>query len=77
MKCFNKPLHENELGEIKAVIQKSSPDAATEQGINEKGFILLNKFFAERGRHETVWTILRAFHYTDSLSLKDSFLHPK
>ncbi|KAI5807411.1 mitochondrial Rho GTPase 1 [Peziza echinospora] len=77
MKCFNKPLHENELGEIKAVIQKSSPDSATEQGINEKGFILLNKFFAERGRHETVWTILRAFHYTDSLSLKDSFLHPK
>jgi len=39
--------------------------------------VLLNKLFAERGRHETVWNILRKFHYTDSLSLRDSFLLPK
>jgi len=39
--------------------------------------VLLNKLFAEKGRHETVWNILRKFHYTDSLSLRDSFLLPK
>ncbi|KAF8476826.1 EF hand associated-domain-containing protein [Kalaharituber pfeilii] len=77
MKCFNKPLTDQELEEIKKVIRKASPKAATEHGINEKGFIILNKFFAEKGRHETIWTILRAFHYTDSLSLEDNFLHPK
>jgi Ras family protein T1 len=37
----------------------------------------LNKIFAEKGRHETIWIILRKFHYTDSLSLQDTFLHPK
>jgi Ras family protein T1 len=33
--------------------------------------------FAEKGRHETIWIILRKFNYSDSLSLKDNFLHPK
>jgi len=76
-KCFGKPLSPDDLEEIKALIRKTSPDSATEAGINGKGFILLNKIFAEKGRHATIWSILRTFHYTDSLSLKDSFLHPK
>lgn len=77
MKCFNKSLTDHELEEIKAVIKKANPQSATEAGIAERGFIILNKFFCEKARHETVWTILRAFHYTDNLSLKDSFLYPK
>ncbi|ANB12947.1 ERMES complex Ca(2+)-binding regulatory GTPase GEM1 [Sugiyamaella lignohabitans] len=47
------------------------------KGITCEGFILLNKIFAEKGRHETTWGILRRFHYTDSLSLEDKFLYPK
>ena len=42
-----------------------------------RGFLQLNKFYAEKGRHETIWVILRKYHYTDSLSLEDSFIHPK
>lgn len=76
-KCFDKPLSEEDLLNIKRSIQKWAPESATEQGIDEKGFLLLHKVFAEKGRHETIWTILRKFHYTDSLSLKDNFLHPK
>jgi Ras family protein T1 len=48
-----------------------------DKGIDIDGFIQLNKIFAEKGRHETIWIILRMFQYTDSLSLKDSFLSPK
>ncbi|KAA6413546.1 MAG: mitochondrial Rho GTPase 1 [Lasallia pustulata] len=76
-KCFGKPLGADDLENIKQAIRKQSPDSVTDLGIDERGFILLNKMFAEKGRHETVWIILRTFHYTDSLSLKDSFLHPK
>lgn len=76
-KCFDKTLALEELEEIKNLIGKISQSSATTEGITERGFILLNKVFAEKGRHETVWTILRTFNYTDSLSLKDSFLHPK
>ncbi|KAK6346604.1 ERMES complex Ca(2+)-binding regulatory GTPase gem1 [Orbilia brochopaga] len=76
-RCFNKPLNHIELEEIKHTLHKISPDCVTETGITEKGFILLNRLYAEKGRHETTWAILRTFHYTDSLSLKESFLHPK
>lgn len=76
-KCFEKPLSPEDLENIKISIQKSSPGSNTEAGIDQDGFVLLNKIFAEKGRHETIWIILRQYHYTDSLSLKDSFLHPK
>ncbi|KAF2837653.1 mitochondrial Rho GTPase [Patellaria atrata CBS 101060] len=76
-KCFDKPLSDDDLSNIKTSIQKWAQESASERGIDENGFIHLNKIFAEKGRHETVWIILRKFQYTDSLSLKDSFLHPK
>lgn len=76
-RCFNRVLSDTELDEIKLVLRKASSSGSSEEGITERGFILLNKIFAEKGRHETTWTILRAFHYTDNLSLEDNFLHPK
>lgn len=77
MKCFGKPLGDEDLENIKLAIKKYSPDSVSEKGIDQSGFIILCKIFAEKGRHETVWIILRKFHYTDSLSLRDSFLRPK
>lgn len=75
-KCFGKPLSEADLQNIKRSISKAS-FTSTDQGIDLQGFIHLHKMYAEKGRHETIWIILRKFHYTDSLSLKDSFLNPK
>ncbi|KAL8693076.1 MAG: hypothetical protein Q9218_002040, partial [Villophora microphyllina] len=77
VKCFGKPLSNLDMSNIKASVQKYSADAVADKGITQSGFILLNKLFAEKGRHETVWLILRTFHYTDSLSLQSSFLAPK
>ncbi|KAH0555733.1 ERMES complex Ca(2+)-binding regulatory GTPase gem1 [Trichoglossum hirsutum] len=76
-KCFDKLLPESDLSRNKQAIQKLSAESITEKGIDVRGFILWNKMYAEGGRHEIIWTILRAFHYTDSLSLKDSFVNPK
>ncbi|KAL8834600.1 MAG: hypothetical protein Q9170_003676 [Blastenia crenularia] len=77
IKCFGKPLSDLDLSAIKSSIQKYSPDFVTDKGISQPGFIQLNKLFAEKGRHETVWLILRTFHYTDSLSLHSNFVAPK
>ncbi|KAK5701892.1 ERMES complex Ca(2+)-binding regulatory GTPase gem1 [Elasticomyces elasticus] len=79
MKCFDKPLSDADLASIKRSINPSSSLAADSEkdGIDIDGFLTLNKMFAEKGRHETIWIILRKFQYTDSLSLKDTFLHPK
>lgn len=76
-KCFGKPLAAEDLENIKLSISKTIPRHSTEHGIDMRGFLQLNKFYAEKGRHETIWVILRMYHYTDSLSLEDSFIHPK
>jgi Ras family protein T1 len=76
VRCFDRPLGQDELQDIKRTVQKLVPTSAGENGITADGFLQLNKTFAEKGRHETIWTILRKFHYTDSLSLHESFLHP-
>lgn len=76
-KCFEKPLVDEDLDQIKQTLRKYAPGSVSEHGIDQSGFILLSKIFAEKGRHETIWIILRRFHYTDSLSLRDSFLRPK
>ncbi|KAK4580033.1 ERMES complex Ca(2+)-binding regulatory GTPase gem1 [Recurvomyces mirabilis] len=71
-RCFDKQLSEADLTNIKRSIVSTSED-----GIDVDGFLQLNRMFAEKGRHETIWIILRKFQYSDSLSLKDTFLHPK
>ncbi|KAI1174378.1 mitochondrial Rho GTPase [Nemania sp. FL0916] len=76
-KCFDKPLSPEDLDNIKLSISKSVPGTETEKGVSMNGFLQLNKMYAEKGRHETIWVILRNYHYTDSLSLADSFIHPK
>ncbi|KIW29968.1 mitochondrial Rho GTPase 1 [Cladophialophora immunda] len=77
VKCFDKGLSSEDLQHIKETIDNHIPGAASAKGINSQGFLLLNKLYAEKGRHETIWVILRTFQYTDSLSLQESFLHPK
>ncbi|EHY59925.1 ERMES complex Ca(2+)-binding regulatory GTPase gem1 [Exophiala dermatitidis] len=77
IKCFDKGLSPEDLQHIKEIIRNHNPEAASSRGITSQGFLLLNKLYAEKGRHETIWVILRTFQYTDSLSLQESFLHPR
>ncbi|KAF5017657.1 hypothetical protein F66182_10391 [Fusarium sp. NRRL 66182] len=76
-RCFDKPLTADDLDNIKLSISKSLPTSDFENGIDLRGFLQLNKLYAEKGRHETIWIILRKYHYTDSLSLEDKFIRPK
>ncbi|KAK2744069.1 ERMES complex Ca(2+)-binding regulatory GTPase gem1 [Onygenales sp. PD_40] len=76
-KCFGKPLRDEDLVHIKETIRRANPDAVTPSGISVQGFLHLNKLYAEKGRHETIWIILRTFRYTDNLSLQEDFLHPR
>ncbi|CCH58235.1 hypothetical protein TBLA_0A04400 [Henningerozyma blattae CBS 6284] len=46
------------------------------KGMTRDGFLALNKQYAEQGRHETTWAILRAFNYTNSLSIDNKILSP-
>lgn len=76
-KCFDRSLDINDIADIRQNLNSVSEGSFGEKGLTSEGFIILNRIFAERGRHETIWGILRTFHYTDSLSLNDKFLYPK
>lgn len=76
-KVFERSLSHDDLLNIKRSVHSLSNESAALDGIDKHGFVELNKIFVEKGRHETLWMILRKFNYTDSLSLKDTFLHPK
>lgn len=87
-KCFGKSIDINELEYIKQTLLNISHRNDSqlpimgelfvpEKGITKDGFLMLNKIYVEKGRHETTWAILRAFRYTDSLCLDDAILFPK
>lgn len=77
-KCFGSQAVELDyLAIVDEVNKVILPEENDPRYISESGFIILNKIYAEKGRHETIWAILRAFHYTNSLSLNDKFLFPK
>lgn len=85
-KCFARSIDINELNFIKkTLVDISLPSQEyagyvlyeLAKGITKDGFLVLNKIYAEKGRHETTWGILRAFQYTDSLSIMDRALYPK
>ena len=83
MRCFGTPASEEQFEKaLRTVDTIILPETGTAgpraaRGISENAFIILNKLYAERGRHETIWGIFRAFHYTNSLSLNDRFLCPQ
>ncbi|KAK0565116.1 ERMES complex Ca(2+)-binding regulatory GTPase gem1 [Tilletia horrida] len=46
-------------------------------GLTMAGFLYLHTIFIQRGRLETVWTVLRSFGYAcPSLLLEDGYVHP-
>lgn len=57
IKCFGKGLGEGDLDNIKLAIGKYSSEDVTENGITQEGFLMLNRIFIEKGRHETVWYV--------------------
>jgi len=75
-RCFNMDLEPGTLDSLKTVVQKNSPEGIQQDGLTSKGFLTLNSLFIQRGRHETTWTILRRFGYSDDLSLEPGLLVP-
>lgn len=85
-KCFGKSIDINELQFIKTMLMNISGPSQEYanyslcipgKGITKDGFLVLNKIYAEKGRHETTWGVIRAFHYTDTLTINEKVLYPK
>ena len=77
LRSFGKGLAEEELENIKQAVSKISASSVASKGITREGFVHLNHLFALKGRHETIWLVLRTYHYTNSLSLSPAYFSPK
>ncbi|XP_052129574.1 mitochondrial Rho GTPase isoform X4 [Frankliniella occidentalis] len=75
-RCFNAPLQPQVLEDVKAVLSKNIGDGVHNNCITLKGFLFLHCLFIQRGRNETVWTVLRKFGYNDSLRVTKDYLVP-
>ncbi|XP_047389228.1 mitochondrial Rho GTPase 2 isoform X3 [Sciurus carolinensis] len=75
--CFGHPLAPQALEDVKRVVCKNVVGGVRDDRLTLDGFLFLNTLFIQRGRHETTWTILRRFGYSDSLELTADYLCPK
>uniref|UniRef100_A0A8C8W2Z9 Mitochondrial Rho GTPase n=1 Tax=Peromyscus maniculatus bairdii TaxID=230844 RepID=A0A8C8W2Z9_PERMB len=74
--CFGHPLAPQALDDVKRVVYKNVAGGVQDNRLTLEGFLFLNTLFIQRGRHETTWTILRRFGYSDSLELTSDYLCP-
>eukprot|EP00891_Asterochloris_glomerata_P000342 jgi/Astpho2/342/e_gw1.00010.22.1_t len=69
MRCFNAPLQPEELRRVKQVVSEKLAGGVSNDGLTLQGFLFLHALFIERGRLETVWTVLREYGYSNKLLL--------
>ncbi|XP_054311289.2 mitochondrial Rho GTPase 2 isoform X10 [Pongo pygmaeus] len=74
--CFGHPLAPQALEDVKTVVCRNVAGGVWEDRLTLDGFLFLNTLFIQRGRHETTWTILRCFGYSDALELTADYLFP-
>lgn len=77
LRCFNSPLENEALEDVKNIVKRNVPDGIFDDGLTLSGFLFLHMLFIQRGRHETTWTVLRRFGYNDTVQLDESYLRPE
>eukprot|EP01126_Amoeba_proteus_P036385 TRINITY_DN3703_c0_g1_i6.p1 TRINITY_DN3703_c0_g1~~TRINITY_DN3703_c0_g1_i6.p1 ORF type:complete len:712 (-),score=141.07 TRINITY_DN3703_c0_g1_i6:16-2151(-) len=74
--CFSEELEESYVLEIMETIKRFNPKGVSSKGLNETGFLSLFHLIMQRGRTETIWTLLRYYGYDNSLKISTNFLNP-
>ncbi|XP_062156578.1 mitochondrial Rho GTPase 1-like isoform X2 [Alnus glutinosa] len=74
VKCMNAPLQPSEIVGVKRVVAEKLPEGVNERGLTLTGFLFLHALFIEKGRAETMWTVLREFGYTNDIKLAEDLI---
>uniref|UniRef100_UPI00358FA278 mitochondrial Rho GTPase 1-A-like isoform X3 n=1 Tax=Myxine glutinosa TaxID=7769 RepID=UPI00358FA278 len=72
--CFNTPLLPKTVREVKKIVKQNTTSGISKKGFTLQGFIYLHTSIVQRGRHETMWTVLRTFGYDDDLELNEALV---
>jgi Ras family protein T1 len=71
---MNAPLQPSEIVGVKRVVAEKLPEGVNERGLTLTGFLFLHALFIEKGRAETMWTVLREFGYTNDIKLAEDLI---
>ncbi|CAG0914289.1 unnamed protein product [Notodromas monacha] len=74
--CFNAPVSPSALEEVKETVKRQLPDGVHKNCLTLDGFLFLNCLFILRGKHQTIWTVLKKFGYNLRLGLGAEYLNP-
>ncbi|EEB06870.1 GTPase Gem1 [Schizosaccharomyces japonicus yFS275] len=74
--CCSKMFTPDESKDIFDCVRAICPEGILGDSLNINGFLAYVSHMIENGKQESIWGILRAFHYTDSLSLDEGYLYP-
>jgi Ras family protein T1 len=76
MKCFGVHLNNNSLQEVKTLLNNNFQRSENlfENSITLNGFLYLHSLFIKKGRHETIWAVLKKFGYDKHLSMSHESL---
>lgn len=59
---------------MKKVVEEKVPEGVNDFGLTLTGFLFLHALFIEKGRLETIWTVLRKFGYNDEIKLREEYI---
>jgi mitochondrial Rho GTPase 1 len=74
---FGSPLQLQELEGVKQVVRENISDGVVNNALTESGFVYLHLLFVQRGRMETIWSVLRKFGYDETVVLNSDYTEPK
>ncbi|KAF7634476.1 Mitochondrial Rho GTPase [Meloidogyne graminicola] len=74
---FGVPLTSAAIAEVKQVISEYDSNMLVNNSLTLEGFLYLHQMFIQRGRHETVWTVLKKFGHDLNLQLRQDYLLPR
>lgn len=73
---FGSPLQVQELEGVKQVVRENISNGVVKNSLTQDGFVYLHLLFVQRGRMETIWSVLRKFGYNSDVELRNDYLNP-
>ena len=75
LKCFGVHLNVSSLQEVKALLNNNNEinDKLINNEVTLNGFLYLNTLFVIKGRHETLWIVLKKFGYDRNLAMSREY----
>lgn len=68
--CFGTPLQKDALVDLKSIIEQSTNNGISNNGITQDGFLFLHTLWIDNGQPHFTWQVLRNFKYDSNIDIR-------